>query len=63
MTDLRRVLSIQPLLVLLIGWIMAWGVNRIIGVVSFLNLLTVCASFFRALRLSELNEKERGEPL
>lgn len=62
-TDLRRVLYFQPLLVLLVGWILAWGVNKIIGVVSFLNFITICASFFRALRLWELNEKEHRASL
>ena len=57
-TDLRRVLYFQPLVLLLVGWILGWGVNKIIGVVSFLNFITICASFFRALRLWELNEKE-----
>jgi Na+/melibiose symporter-like transporter len=61
--DLRRVLYFQPLLVLLIGWILGWGVNRIVGIVSFLNFVTVCASFFRGLRLWELNEKEHRASL
>lgn len=62
-TDIRRVLYYQPFLVLLIGWIMGWDVNRIVAVVSFLNLVTVCASFFRALRQWELREKEHKASL
>ena len=57
-TDLGRVLHFQPFLVLLVGWILGWGVNEIIGVVSFLIFVTVCASFFRALRQWELREKK-----
>lgn len=59
-TDLRRVLYFQPFLVLLIGWILGWDVNRIVGVVSVLNFVTVFASFFRALKLSESNGKGHG---
>ena len=61
--DLKRVLYFQPFAVLLVGWILGWTVNRIVGVVSILNFITVFASFFRALRLWELNEKEHRASL
>jgi hypothetical protein len=57
-TDLRRVLYFQPLIGLLVGWILGWDVNRIISVVSFLNFLTVCVSFFGALKQRELSKKK-----
>ena len=56
---LRKVLYFQPFLALLIGWILGWSVNRIVGVVSFINFITICFSFFLALRQWELNEKEQ----
>jgi hypothetical protein len=60
LADLRRVLAVQPLLVLLVGWVLGWGVNRIVGVVSIINFVTACASFFHGLRQWELNERGRA---
>ena len=62
-TGLRRVLYFQPLLGLLVGWILGWDVNRIISVLSFLNFVTVCTSFFLALRQWELSKKKPIAPL
>jgi hypothetical protein len=56
--DLKRVLYFQPLIVLLAGWILEWGINKIVGIISFLTLLSICDSFFRSLRQWELNKKE-----
>lgn len=62
-TGLRRVLYFQPLLGLLVGWILGWDVNRIISVLSFLNFITVCTSFFLALRQWELSKKKHTASL
>ncbi len=62
-TDIRRSLYFQPFLVLLVGWILGWGTTKIISIVSFINFVTICASFFRALRLWELNGKKHKASL
>ena len=62
-TGLRRALYFQPLLGLLVGWILGWDVNRIISVLSFLNFITVCASFFGALKQWELSKKKHTASL
>jgi hypothetical protein len=56
--DLKTVLYFQPLIVLLAGWILDWGLNRIVGIISVLTFVSICASCFRAFRQWELNEKE-----
>jgi|ERR1041384_4989596 hypothetical protein len=62
-TGLRRVLYFQPLLGLLMGWILGWDVNRIISVLSVVNFITVCASFFGALKQWELSKKKHTASL
>ena len=62
-TGLRRALYFQPLLGLLVGWILGWDVNRIISVLSFLNFITICASFFGALKQWELSKKKHTASL
>lgn len=55
---LKRVLFLHPLIGLLVGWILDWGVAGIIRVISAITFITICASFFGALRQWELNEKK-----
>lgn len=62
-TGLRRVLIFQPLFGLLVGWILGWDVNRIISVLSVLVFITVCGSFFLALRQWELSKKKHTASL
>ena len=62
-TGLRRVLYFQPLLGLLVGWILGWDVNRIISVLSVLNFITLCASLFGALKQWELSKKKHAASL
>jgi hypothetical protein len=56
--DLKRVLYFQPLIVLLVGWILGWGIGKIVRIISLLTFVSICASFLGALRQWELNEKE-----
>lgn len=58
-TNLRRALYFQPLVGMFVGWILGWDVNRIISVVSFLILITVCVSLLAALRQRELSKKKQ----
>lgn len=62
-TGLRSVLYFQPLLGLLMGWILGWDVNRIISVLSVVNFITICASFFGALKQWELSKKKHTASL
>ena len=55
--DLRRVLYFQPLIVLVAGWILNWGINKIVGIISVLTFISIAASLFRAFKQWELNEK------
>lgn len=55
--DLRRVLYFQPLIALVAGWILDWGINKIVGIISVLTFISIAASFFRAFKQWELNEK------
>jgi hypothetical protein len=58
MTDMKRVLYLHPLMMIFVGWILGWSVNKIVGVVSIINLANICGSFFHALKLWELVEKK-----
>jgi hypothetical protein len=58
--DLKQVLYFQPLVVLISGWIMSWGIQRIILIISFMTFASICASFFKALRQWEINEKSEN---
>ena len=58
MADMKRALYLYPLMLIIVGWILGWSVNKIIGVVSIINLVNICGSFFHALKLWELVEKK-----
>ena len=58
MTDMKRVFYLHPLMLVIVGWILGWSVNKIVGVVSIINLANICGSFFHALKLWELFEKK-----
>jgi uncharacterized membrane protein (Fun14 family) len=52
-----RTFYFQPIFGVIIGWLLGWGIRKIISVISFFIFLTICFSFFDVQRYWEVNEK------